>query len=135
MGELLVKNKEVVVPGEELAKGMDYLPGFGTYRTKESVRASRLGLVVIEGRAVKIIPLSGVYNPHRDDMIIGLVTDITMSVWIVKLNTAYQSMLSLRDATSEFIERGSDLSQYYAVGDYSFFGSCDPLLYRTFKFN
>jgi len=118
MGELKVKNKDVVVPGEELAIGMDYLPGFGTYRTKESVRASRLGLISIEGRAVKIIPLSGVYSPKKDDTIIGKITDIVMSGWIINLNTAYTAMLNLRDATSEFIDRGADLSQYYAVGDY-----------------
>jgi len=32
MGKLLAKDKEVTVPGEVLAEGMDYLPGTGTYR-------------------------------------------------------------------------------------------------------
>ncbi len=39
MGKLLVKEKEIVVPGETLAEGMDYLPGSGTYREGEKILA------------------------------------------------------------------------------------------------
>lgn len=42
MSELLVKDKEVVVPGQVLAKGMDFLPSHGTYRLEENVIANRL---------------------------------------------------------------------------------------------
>jgi exosome complex RNA-binding protein Rrp4 len=40
MGELLVEEKQVVVPGEILAKGMDYFPNIGTYRKDENIIAS-----------------------------------------------------------------------------------------------
>jgi exosome complex RNA-binding protein Csl4 len=37
--KLLVKNKDVVVPGEIMAEGMSYLPSQGTYRNKNNVIA------------------------------------------------------------------------------------------------
>jgi len=118
MGKLLIKDKEVVVPGECLAQGMDYLPGNGTYRDKEKIMANRLGLVLIDGRAVKIIPLSGKYLPKRGDTIIAEVTDILMSGWMINTNSAYHAMLSMKEATSEFIPKGADLTQYFTFGDY-----------------
>ncbi len=118
MTNLLAKEKDIVVPGEELAKGMDYVPGFGTYRKDEAIRATRLGLLSVEGRALKIIPLSGRYVPKKYDVIIGEVIDVTMNGWLVNTNTAYKAMLNVKDATTNFIERGADLSQIYGIGDY-----------------
>ena len=39
MGELKVKDKDIVVPGEILAVGMDYLPAGGAVRENESIIA------------------------------------------------------------------------------------------------
>ncbi len=118
MAEILVKNKEIVIPGEEMATGMEYLPSFGTYRDKDKIVASRLGLVSIEGKIIRIIPLAGKYIPRRGDVIIGRVEDVSYSGWRVDTNCAYPAMLSVKDATSEFIQRGADLTQYFDVDDY-----------------
>ncbi len=117
MSELIVKEKEIVVPGEELANGMDFLPGDGTYREGEVIKANKLGLAVVDGRAIKIVPVSGAYLPKRGDTIIGKVMDITYSGWIINTNCAYKAMLSLKDATSDFIAKGADLTKYYSFGD------------------
>ena len=76
---LKVENKSVVVPGEVLSEGMDYLPSQGTYREGENIRAQRLGLVNIDGKVIKIIPLSGRYTPKKGDTVIGKVIDVLMS--------------------------------------------------------
>ena len=55
MSKLLVKEKEIVVPGEVLAEGMDNLPGVGTYREGEQILAGRLGLTYIDGRTIKFV--------------------------------------------------------------------------------
>lgn len=115
---LKVENKQVVVPGEELAQGMDYLPTSGTYRDGDRIIAGRLGLVQIDNRLVKIIPVSGRYLPKRGDVIIAKVTDINLSGWMLDINSAYHAMLGMRDATSEFIQRGADLTRYFTFGDY-----------------
>jgi exosome complex component RRP4 len=118
MGKLLIEDKSVVVPGEELAEGMDYLPTEGTYREGEKIISSRLGLASVEGRLIKLIPLSGKYLPKRGDTIIGNVIDITLNGWRIELNSAYSALLSMKEATSEFITRGADLTRYFNFGDY-----------------
>jgi|SRR3989338_838768 len=118
MSKLLAKEKDIVVPGEILAEGMDNLPGYGTYRVNDNILAGRLGLVSIEGRAIKLIPLSGRYIPQKFDTIIGKVDDITLFGWRINTNSAYSAVLPMKDATSEYIEKGADLTKYYDLGDY-----------------
>ncbi len=117
MGKLLVQERTVVVPGEHIAEGLDYLPANGAYRKDDFVLAGRLGLLTVDGRAVKIISLSGRYMPKRNDVIIGKVIDVTISGWRFDINCAYSAMLSMKDATSDFIQRGSDLTQFFNLGD------------------
>ena len=117
MSEIKVKDKEISVPGEILAIGMDVLPGNGTYRDGENIAANRLGLAMIEGRTIKLIPLSGRYIPKTGDTIICKVIDVSFSGWRLDTNSAYSAMLSMKDATSDFIARGANLTQYYDLGD------------------
>mgnify|MGYP001563271058 CR=1 FL=1 len=118
MSEIIAKDKEISVPGETLATGMDLLPGAGTYRDGEKIIANRLGLVTIEGRTIKLIPLSGRYVPKTGDVIICKVIDVGFAGWRLDTNSAYSAMLSMKDATSDFIARGANLTQYYDLGDY-----------------
>lgn len=116
MSEILVKERDVVVPGEILAKGMDFVPAQGTFRDKEEIISNQLGLVGIDGRLIKVIALNGKYTPKREDTVIGTVVDMTFNSWFVDIGCTNDAVLSLRD-TKEFIEKGSDLSQYYSFGD------------------
>ena len=118
MSKIMVNEKDISVPGETLAVGMDVLPGSGTYRDGEKIVANRLGLAAIEGRTIKLIPLSGRYSPKTGDTIICKVIDVGFNGWRLDTNSAYSAMLSMKDATSEFIQRGANLTQYYDLGDY-----------------
>ena len=118
MSTILVKEKDVVVPGEVLAQGMDYLPGDNTYREEDKICSSVLGLASVPGRVIKITPLSGPYIPQAGDKIIAQVTDITMTSWRIDTGTAYTAMLNVRDASSRFIKNDEDLSQILSIGDY-----------------
>jgi len=118
MTQLLVQDKQIVVPGEELATGMDFVPGRGTYRNQDKIVASVVGLVNVVGRTVQIINLSGNYMPKEGDTIIGEIIDIALFGWRVDTNSAYSAMLSMKDATSEYIEKGADLTQYFSFGDF-----------------
>jgi exosome complex component RRP4 len=62
--------------------------------------------------------LSGVYHPKRGDTIIGYVTEVLLSGWRIDTNSAYSAVLNMKDATSEFIARGANLTRYFAIGDY-----------------
>ena len=119
MSNILKKDREVVIPGECLAEGMDYLPGDNTYREGEKIYSKILGLVGVAGRVMKITPLSGPYLPKTGDKIIAQVFDITMSGWRFNTNTAYSAMMNVKDASSRFIKRDEDLSKILAIGDYA----------------
>ncbi len=118
MSTITVEERAVVVPGEVLAEGMDFLPGDNTYRESDRIRAKILGLVAIAGRVLKVMPLAGPYVPKIEDKIVGRITDITMSGWRVDTNTAYSAMLNVKDATTRFIKKEEDLSKILAIGDF-----------------
>lgn len=117
-GKLLVKDKDIVVPGEVLASGMSYLPGHGTYRDNDKVIANRLGLLNIDGKVLKTVPLAGRYMPKRNDVIIGKVIDILMSGWRLEINSPYSAVLPLKDASFNYIAKGADLTRYFELDDY-----------------
>ena len=118
MSNILVQERAVVVPGEALAEGMDYLPGDNTYRENEKIYSKSLGLASISGRVVKITPLAGPYLPKPGDKIIGKVVDIAFSGWRVDTDTAYTAMLNVKDATTRFIKKEEDLSRILSIGDF-----------------
>ena len=119
MSGLLTEERSIVIPGEVLAEGMDYLPGENTYRQLDKIYAKVLGLVSLVGRVVKLTPLSGPYVPKIGDKIIGKVTDITMTSWRVDTGTAYSALLNMKDASMRFIRNNEDLSKILAIGDYA----------------
>jgi exosome complex component RRP4 len=114
----LVKERDVVVPGTVLAEGLDYLPSKGTYRLGSSIVANRLGLVEFDGKVIKTVPLAGRYSPKKDDIVIGRVFDVLLSGWRVEINSPYESVLTLKDASDDFIQRGADLTRYFTIGDW-----------------
>ena len=118
MGKLLIKDKDIVVPGDVLAEGIDYLPAGGSFREENNIISSQLGLVTVSGRLVRVIPVSGRYVPKRGDNVVGKVTHVGMSNWSINIGYANESMLGLKEATSDFVPRGADLTNYFKVGEY-----------------
>ena len=117
MSKLNIKDKDVVTPGEIVAEGMDYLPSQGTFREGDDIIATRMGLAYIDGRVIKVIPLSGRYDPRPGDMVIARVIDMGFSAWYLDIGCANNAALPIRE-TQEYIENGADLSRYYKFGDY-----------------
>ena len=118
MTQLHIEDKQIVVPGQVLATGLEYLPSKGTYRRNDEIRANRLGLVQVDGKVIKTISLSGRYLPKKGDTVVGRISDVLMSGWRVDLNTMVDSVLSLKEATNEYIKRGEDLTRYFALDDW-----------------
>jgi exosome complex component RRP4 len=115
---LLVKDKDVVTPGEVLAEGMEYLPSQGTYRKDERIYANQTGLLTIEGKVLKTIPLAGGYMPRKYDVVIGKVIDILMTGWRLDINCPYSAVLPLKDATFDYIKKGADLTSFFDLDEY-----------------
>ncbi|MEK6952342.1 MAG: exosome complex RNA-binding protein Rrp4 [Nanoarchaeota archaeon] len=118
MGELKVKDKDIVVPGDVLADGMDFLPAGGAFREGENIIASQVGVVSVNGRLLKLVPLNAKYLPKKGDTIIGKIADVTNNCWFVEIGYSNQACIPLRDGSMEYIPKGADLTQYYDYNDY-----------------
>ncbi len=115
--ELLAKEKDLVLPGQVVAKGLDFFPGIGCYRDSNEIRSKVVGLFRIKERFASVIPLSGVYLPKPDDGIIATVSDIQNNFWILDINSPYDAILPLSEATADYIETGEDLRRYFDIND------------------
>lgn len=113
---MVLKERDFVVPGDEIVKSIEFLPGKNCFREGESIYSKRIGLVHIDNRVISVIPLVGVYTPYRGDMVIGEIEDIQPNGWIINIdtiNTAYLSLSGVRG----FVRQGSDLTRIYNIGD------------------
>jgi len=122
--KLLVKDKDIVVPGQVLAEGFDFLPSYGTYRNNDKIMANRLGLVYMEGKVIKTIQVAGTYHPKKYDVIIAKVIDVGMNAWRLNINSAYNAMLISKEVGSSggygsYPQKGN-LSKIYKLNDYIF---------------
>ena len=110
--------RRLVIPGEFLGKGR---AGPGAFGEDGNVYSKFIGLVEERNDTFIIIPLSGIYNPKRDDGVIGKVEDVIFSKWIVDINSPYQAVLPLSEATDEFIDLTKvELTKYFDYNDLIF---------------
>jgi exosome complex component RRP4 len=109
MSEIKVENKQVVIPGEELASGLDFVPSGAAFRENEKIFSKRVGLTSVDGRVIKVIPLAGAYVPSTNDVIIGKISDILLSGWRINLFSAYDGVLNIKDAVNDLSTRGPGL--------------------------
>src|SRR3989344_9604674 len=105
----------VVVPGESIVEGEDYLPGEGARREGDKVVAGRFGLAEIAGRVIKVIPLSGAYIPRRNNVVLGCVSDITFNGWLVDIDCPGNAFLPIAESP-RFINQ-YEMDQFLAIGD------------------
>jgi exosome complex component RRP4 len=109
------KKRRVVVPGEIIVTGEDYLPGDGARRVGQDVLASRFGLAEESGRVVKVISITGAFIPRRNNVIVGRVVQVTYNGWVIDMDSASSGFLPI-DETPRFINK-SEMSQFLGIGD------------------
>jgi len=108
-------DRKVVIPGEIISKGEDFLPGEGTEKRGEEIVAIRFGLAEESNKLVKVIPLSGVYQPRRGNVVIGKVENVTFNGWVIDINTAEGAFLSLMEVP-RYVNK-DDLEEVFMIGD------------------
>lgn len=111
-----VERRKVVVPGEEIVSGDDYLPGEGTRKVNDKIIAQRYGLLEQSGKLYKVIPLSGVFIPRRSNVVIGQVMDISFNGWMTDINAPSSSFLPVSEVP-RFIDKNS-LGEFLGIGDF-----------------
>ncbi len=110
-----MSDRKIVVPGEVIFSGDDYLPGEGTEKRGEEIVAIKFGLAEETKKLVKVIPLSGVYQPRRGNVVIGRVENITFNGWVININTAESAFLSLMEVP-RYVNK-DDLKEVMDIGD------------------
>ena len=109
------KKRVVVVPGEIIVSGEDYLPSEGARREGNDICANRFGLAEEAGRVIKVIPLTGAFIPRRNNQVIGRITNVTMNGWVVDIDWATNAFIPI-DESPRFINK-SEMDQFLAIGD------------------
>ncbi len=106
--------REVVIPGD-LLNGHGLKPGSGTFNEGGRIYAARVGIVAEREGFVSVLPLSGRYIPQSRDVVIGKITDLGPSHWLVDINSPYPAPLNAKE-TPWMVEFG-DTDRYLRVGD------------------
>lgn len=113
---ILVKDKDLVVPGEVLAEE-DYHAGRGTFKEGNKICSSVVGLVALRNKKISVIPLQSKYVPKRGDVVIGEITDIRFSMWGLNINSPYSGLLP---ASEVFGKEKRELEKVFDIGDVLF---------------
>jgi exosome complex component RRP4 len=106
--------RPIVIPGEAVG-GPGLKPGPGTYSDGGQLFATQLGVRTVRDGQVTVIPLNGRYLPQRGDAVIGEVTDMGPSHWLVDINSPYPAPLHATESPWR-VDFG-DTGRYLKVGD------------------
>lgn len=104
----------LVLPGEEIdSHGLK--PGPGTYRVGGKVYASVLGLLSPRPPLIQVVALSGRYIPHPRDVVVGIVTDVQSTFWLLDIGAPRWAPLHMT-GTPWKVDIG-ETDRYLRVGD------------------
>lgn len=101
-------DRKIIIPGEVIVEGEDYLPGEGTEKKGKEIVAVKYGLAEESNKLVKVIPLSGVYQPRRGNVVIGKVENITFNGWFIDIGASDNAFLSLTEVPRYVNKNGLD---------------------------
>lgn len=114
---LFVKSRQLVIPGDLLAKG-EYAAGKNVYKERDGFYASKVGLVVFENQVIRVIAIEGCYLPSANDLVVGKVVNVGLSEWVVDINSPYRGVLFVSQTSRRsFDSRRDDLTGILDLGD------------------
>lgn len=108
-------DRRVVIPGEVIVEGEDFLPGESTEKRDGKIHALRYGLAEEQNNLIKVIPLSGVYIPKRGNVIIGRIENVLANGWLVDIGSPDSAFLSLMEVP-KFVNKNA-LDEVFDIDD------------------
>ena len=112
-----MSQNQFVIPGDVIITG-SYTPEQNVILDGEKVMSTAIGFYEIEDNRVSVIPLTGLYTPKIDDLIIGKVMSHSALSWDVNINSYYNGMLPASDIFGrDYLPSKDDLSLKLCVGD------------------
>ena len=92
----LESKKRYVIPGDVITTAPLRLRENVTLDGKR-ISATAIGLSDVSHDSVRVIPLSGIYLPKVDDLVIGMIKYIHGNSWFADINSCYEGMLLAKD--------------------------------------
>ena len=109
--------RRYVVPGDKIVEG-NFRPLMNVIKVGNSIIATRIGIAESGREGVKVIPLSGVYIPRVNDIVIGKITDHSSLSWEVDVNSCFSAHLPAQDVFGrDFSPARDDMGRQLATGD------------------
>jgi exosome complex component RRP4 len=109
--------RKYVVPGDKIIEG-NFRPLGNVIKTGNSIIATRIGIAEAGRDGIKVIPLSGIYIPRVNDIVIGKITDHSSLSWEVDINSCFSAHLPAQDVFGrDFSPARDDMGRQLAMGD------------------
>ena len=126
--------RKYVIPGDVITTG-PYRPEQNVILEGNKIMATTVGISEIYDDTVKVIPLTGMYIPKNNDLVIGKIVSHSSLSWEVDINSLYPGMLPASDVFGRNFQASSDdLNSKLKKGDLivarigNFDRSRDPLI-------
>jgi exosome complex component RRP4 len=109
--------RKYVIPGDIVAEG-NLKPLVNVFRIGKSIVATRIGIAESNIDGAKVIPLSGIYFPRANDIVIGKILDHSSLSWSVDINSCFNAHLPAQDIFGrDFSPAHDDMGSQLSKGD------------------
>lgn len=109
--------RKYVIPGDVITTG-PFRPEQNVVLVDNKIISTIVGISEIYDDEVKVIPLTGMYFPKIDDLVIGKVVSHTSLSWELDINSAYVGFLPAQDVFGrDFSAHADALSSKLIKGD------------------
>jgi len=112
-----MSENQFVLPGDVIVTG-DYRPEQNVILEGNKLMSTAIGFSEIKGDLVTVTPLTGLYTPKTDDLVIGKIVSHNALSWEVDINSYYSGILTASDIFGkDYSPSRDDLSLKLKTGD------------------
>ena len=108
---------QFVLPGDIIVTG-DYRPEQNVILEGDKLMSTAIGFSEIKDNLVTVTPLTGLYTPKTDDLVVGKIVSHNALSWEVNINSYYPGILTAFDIFGkDYSASRDDLSLKLNTGD------------------
>ncbi len=112
-----MNENQFVLPGDVIVTG-DYRPEQNVILEGNKLMSTATGFSEIKDDLVTVTPLTGLYTPKTDDLVIGKIVSHNALSWEVDINSYYSGILTASDIFGkDYSPSRDDLSLKLKTGD------------------
>ena len=112
-----MSENQFVLPGDVIVTG-DYRPEQNVVLEGNKLMSTAIGFSEIKDDLVTVTPLTGLYTPKTDDLVIGKIVSHNALSWEVDINSYYSGILTASDIFGkDYSPSRDDLSLKLKTGD------------------